>query len=113
MKKPVKPKAPEKKRPVDPNEDVEMNKIMNGLGETVEKKDQAFNKRKSGQKDNLGKLKTTGMTYNVDEDELKKRKVEYDKNMNANAIAFDDEDLKVDPEVDGKEVTGRRKKKEI
>lgn len=70
-----------KERSLDPNEDKDLNNLMNGLGKIVAKKDgtiegsKVINSKKIGKKDNIN--------------ENMKNNLDYDKNLNANAIAFD------------------------
>lgn len=66
---------------------------MNGLGKIVKKKDGTIEGSK------VINSKKIGMNDNINQDENMKNRLDYDKNLNANAIAFDQEP---DPNMNGK-----------
>jgi hypothetical protein len=97
LKKPKKPTIGKKlERSIDPNEDPEINNLMNGLGETVERKDHLG----KGVNGKSLKTKTTGMVSTYNEEDMKQMQLDRDRGLNANAMVYD-QDLEVDPNVDG------------
>lgn len=100
IRRPTKPtRQGQPKRPLDPNEDKEVNQVMDGLGQVVKKKDQAKGEPKGTNVERVARPKNKGSSMRVEMEEDREQR---DKNMNANANAMAyDHELEMDPKVDG------------